>query len=56
MDVTVRKRLAARLRRRGFDGTRSGSYGVKVRCSQCASLIINGVACHERGCLNQKRK
>lgn len=25
----------------------------KVRCSQCAALAINGLACHETGCPNE---
>jgi hypothetical protein len=25
---------------------------VRVRCSQCAAAVINGVACHETGCPN----
>jgi hypothetical protein len=29
---------------------------VHVRCSQCAALFINGMACHETGCPNQRRK
>ena len=24
----------------------------RIRCSQCASLVINGVPCHESGCSN----
>jgi hypothetical protein len=40
------------LRARGFDR----SYHVpftktfEVRCSQCAALVINNIATHERGC------
>ena len=26
----------------------------KIRCSCCAALAINGVACHETGCPNQR--
>lgn len=44
---------------RGFDNSRI-SYadddeqidGVRVRCSQCEALTINGIACHETGCPN----
>lgn len=25
---------------------------IRVRCSQCAALVINGMACHETGCPN----
>lgn len=42
-----------RLWRDGFDDSeRRGQY-VHVSCSQCEALVINGVACHERGCCNQ---
>jgi len=49
--------LGRTLRRRGFDETEydreNGSYG--VGCSQCSALVVNGVACHERGCPNARR-
>lgn len=52
------KTLGVRLRERGFDGTYydriSGNY--RVRCSQCAAMVISGVACHERGCPNEVRE
>lgn len=45
------------LRKRGFDRSyynrSSGSH--RVRCSQCVALVINGMACHETGCPNEKR-
>ncbi len=45
------------LRRRGFDRSeydrKNGTH--RVRCSQCEALVINGVACHEHGCPNEKR-
>lgn len=48
-------RLAEKLRRRGFDKSYvSRSGGVRVGCSMCQALVIQGVACHERGCLKQK--
>lgn len=52
-----RYNLGKRLHSLGFDLTaydRSTGY-YRVRCSQCAALVINGVPCHERGCPNQKR-
>jgi len=56
MDEHTRKRLARWLRRRGFDLTRSCKDGtVRVRCSQCQALCINGTACHERGCPGARR-
>ncbi len=43
-----------RLQGKGFDRARpSGFKHVHVGCSQCAALVINGVACHENGCPNQ---
>lgn len=38
----------------GFDESYNTSSGVKVKCSQCEALVINGVATHETGCSNQK--
>lgn len=55
MDVSTRKNVARRLRHHGFDLTTSGPLGVRPRCSQCQTLVINGVACHEIGCPNSKR-
>lgn len=50
-------RRMAELKRKGFD--RSATvFGrpnlLTPRCSQCEALVINGVACHERGCPNAK--
>ena len=47
--------LGSRLRKRGFDLTtydRSTGY-YSPRCSCCEALVIQGIACHERGCPNQ---
>ena len=30
--------------------------GVRVRCSQCDAVVINGIACHERTCPNEPRE
>lgn len=50
------KTLGVRLRKAGFDLTEydrsTGEY--YIRCSQCDAMVINGVACHERGCPNEK--
>jgi hypothetical protein len=27
-----------------------------VRCSQCDPCVIQGVACHERGCINEREE
>ena len=40
---------------RGFDGTTKARAGrFIIRCSQCSATIINGLACHEAGCPNEK--
>lgn len=28
---------------------------LKVKCSDCSAVVINGVACHETGCPASKR-
>jgi len=39
----------------GFDrSTKDGPY-IRVRCSQCEALVINGSPCHETGCPNTVR-
>ena len=53
-------KLAAEVRRRGFDklyvGADDDGYkSVSVNCSQCQAVVINGMACHERGCPNTVR-
>lgn len=45
------------LEREGFDASYIvDDERIKVKCSQCAALAINGVACHETGCRNQPRE
>lgn len=40
----------------GFDRSEAAEGGyIRVRCSQCAALVVNGVACHETGCPNAPR-
>ena len=38
----------------GFDSCTRGDFPrlIRIGCSQCAALAINGVATHERGCPN----
>jgi hypothetical protein len=52
-----KKGVLQSLRKRGFDQSyynRSrGSH--RVQCSQCKALVINGMACHETGCTNERR-
>ena len=54
--IAMRKGMS--LRARGSDLTKydRSEHRYRVRCSQCEVLIIMGVACHERGCPNAKRK
>jgi hypothetical protein len=32
------------------------SKAVRVRCSQCEALVINGLACHETRCPNGRQR
>lgn len=40
----------------GFDYSHKQGGINKVACSQCQALVINGTACHEAGCPNEKRE
>lgn len=42
----------------GFDRTTydSDAGTIRVRCSQCEALVVNGVPCHETGCRNATRE
>jgi hypothetical protein len=42
----------------GFDDATHvpGTRRYRIRCSQCAALVINGIPCHERGCPNEPRE
>ena len=44
-----------RLRKLGFDKSKSIDKYFRVRCSQCEATCINGVPCHETGCPNIAR-
>jgi len=49
-------RLIRQLQSRGFDACYSvRGGGVGVRCSQCEALVINGIACHEQSCPNERK-
>lgn len=56
-NITKRNRTGENLRKRGFDESyyirETGHW--RIKCSQCQALVINGIACHERGCPNQPR-
>ena len=41
----------------GFDKATNVPFTARyrIRCSQCAALVINGVPCHETGCPNVPR-
>ena len=47
-----------RLREKGFDLSSHVPFTkhYNVRCSQCEAAVINGVPCHERGCLNEPKE
>ena len=44
--------LAQKVRRQGFDLTTTEDGSVYPQCSQCEALVIQGLACHETGCIN----
>ncbi len=49
-------KLVQMLNERGFDESyKSRDGAVRVRCSQCDALVINGTPCHETGCPNTPR-
>lgn len=52
-----KKNITQILKKKGFDlsyyDRKTGYHN--VRCSQCESLVINGIACHETGCPNEKK-
>lgn len=48
-------KLAAKIRKRGFDKSTACSDGVHVSCSQCQALVINGIATHEHNCPNARK-
>ena len=54
----IKRRHKARLWRQGFDrcSSSAGSMYVRVGCSQCEALCVNGVACHETGCPRARSK
>lgn len=41
---------------RGFDAPEIAGRQIRVRCSQCEVIGINGHACHETGCPNQRHE
>ena len=56
----TREAQVAGLLARGFDLTTvtrgDGSVYIRPRCSQCETLVLNGQACHELGCPNQRHE
>jgi len=50
------KTLANRLIDQGFDQTYIRSGHVRLACSQCEALTINGIATHEHSCPNARRE
>jgi hypothetical protein len=49
--------MGKRLRKAGFDLSEYDKSNRTwwPRCSQCNALVIQGIACHERGCPNDKK-
>jgi hypothetical protein len=45
-----KKQILESLLTRGFDNSEISGQSIKVRCSQCEALVINGTATHETGC------
>jgi hypothetical protein len=39
----------------GRDNDGQFARGIRVRCSQCEALVLQGTACHEHGCPNIAR-
>lgn len=48
--------LTARMVALGFDLSHPVPFerGVRIRCSQCEALAINGIPTHETGCPNAR--
>ena len=44
------------LKARGFDASYYLNRAMRVNCSQCQAVVINGMACHEHGCSNAKHE
>lgn len=52
-----KKSKVQQLRDQGFDRAEYlGNRTWRPRCSQCEVLVINGIACHETGCPNQRKE
>ena len=59
MSKSPEAKQAQALRDRGFDGSYvdtddDGDKYVRLKCSQCQALAINGIATHEQGCPNSR--
>ena len=49
--------MLERLEREGFDNSRvSGAHTVRIGCTACDAIAIQGVACHESGCPNAQKE
>jgi hypothetical protein len=49
----IKHYMLANLKVRGFDESYHSGRGLyRPKCSQCETLVINGMACHETGCPN----
>ncbi len=50
------KTIIAKLKEEGFDETYGSRGTITPKCSQCETLVICGIACHEHGCPNSKNQ
>ena len=50
------RKIVRQLKQEGFDRTYASKGTVSPRCSQCETLVICGLACHEHGCPNKENK
>lgn len=46
----------AELEARGFDACVQGEGYLRIGCTQCDALVIQGVPCHETGCPNATKE
>lgn len=54
--MTDKDQRLAVLLAHGFDRSTRCGRAITVQCSQCVAAVINGIACHETGCPNQRHE
>lgn len=55
MTPRERQNMIRRLKTLGFDESRSSDGCVRVKCSQCQAMVVNGMPIHEQGCPHEKK-